>query len=345
MAIHQQYQHQKTATTPSQHQGPNIKLQAVGDDLRLPCFMNPNDVAELLQSVDSLRRSVTPFQSKHLPALKRSTWFVCRRPEDKTRSGLLCVWPQQQCCVYITGGQHHTRVFLLRLRVDTQFMTPGAGMTVFSASLSPRTRTLLLEDVWLWKGRPVLEEENFSERWNRVVQWMDHYCIADDRLMNGVRVDLASWQALDTVEPKGVWDFQCDYAGWRRLLWIAARREMVITPRPGAPVTDDIITHVGAPFTLQAPPVSQTTSVAEVGPLIAVGTKGLGGPDQWTLTSADGVVLGPALIRKMQVSTALREATTNVLRLEVGWNTDFGKWEVRSVATGTASHSSRFVAK
>lgn len=107
---------------------------------------------------------------------------------------------------------------------------------------------------------------------------------------------------------------------------------------------DDVITHVGpntptvAPsFTLHAPPT-------ESGPLIAVGTKGLGGPDQWILTSADGVPLGPALIRKMQVSTALREATTNVLRLEVGWNADFGKWEVRSVASvGTASHSSRFV--
>lgn len=334
-----------TAQQQQNQQGPTIKLQAVGEDLRLPCFVNPNDVAELLQSVDSLRRSVTPFQSKHLPALKRSTWFVCKRPEDKTRSGLLCVWPQQQCCVYITGGQHHTRVFLLRLRVDTQFMTPGTGMTVFSASLSPRSRTLLLEDVWVWKGRSVLEEETFTERWNRVVQWMDHYCIAEERLMNGVQLDLATWQALDTVEPKGVWDFQCDNAGWRRLLWIAVRREMVITPRSGAHNvnTDDVITHVGstvAPsFTLHAPPT-------ESGSLIAVGTKGIGGPDQWILTSADGVPLGPALIRKMQVSTALREATTNVLRLEVGWNADFGKWEVRSVASvGTASHSSRFATK
>ncbi len=321
-----------------------IKLQAVGDDLRLPCFVNPNDTTELLQTLDSLRRSVTTFQSKHLPALKRSTWYVCKRPEDKTRAGLLCVWPQQQCCVYITGGQHHTRVFLLRLRVDTQFMAPGTGMTVFSASLSPRTRTLLLEDAWVWKGRNLLEEEPFTERWGKVVQWAEHYCIAEERLMNGVQMELAKWQALETVEPRGVWDFQCDSAGWRRLLWVATRREMVITPKPGsASVVDASDSSPAAPssFTLQAIP-EETGS----GTRIAVGTKGLGGPDQWNLASADGVALGPALIRKMQVSAALREATTTVLRLEVEWNADFGKWEVQKIASGgTASHSSRFTTK
>jgi hypothetical protein len=214
-------------------------------------------------------------------------------------------------------------------------------MTVFSASLSPRTRTLLLEDAWVWKGRNLLEEESFTERWGKVVQWSDHYCIAEERLLNGVRVELAKWQALETVEPRGVWGFQCDSAGWRRLLWIATRREMVITPKPGGA---NLSMGQSTSNTVLPQPMTDTTSNS-TDPLIAVGTKGLGGPDQWNLTSADGVALGPALIRKMQVSSALREATSTVLRLEVGWNADFGKWEVQKTVTGTVSHSSRFATK
>ena len=65
------------------------------------------------------------------------------------------------------------------------------------------------------------------------------------------------------------------------------------------------------------------------------------GPDQWSLSSSDGVSLGRALIRKMNVSSAMNASGTNA-HAEVAWNTDFNKWEILSVHSGPASASSFF---
>jgi hypothetical protein len=80
-----------------------------------------------------------------------------------------------------------------------------------------------------------------------------------------------------------------------------------------------------------------------VGPLVAIATRS-SGPDQWTLTSAEGVSLGRALIRTLAVSSALRSAKTDTVRLEVEWNGVFKKWEGRAIAAAgmAASHSSFF---
>jgi hypothetical protein len=337
----------RVMTTPSH---PVIKMCNVGDDLRLPCFVEELDTAPLLKELEPLLRSAAPipFQSKHLPALKRNVWYACKRPADRTRSGLLCVWPRHGCCVYITNGGQHRRVILLRLRMDPQFLTPGVGLTVFSATLSPSARRLWVEDVLLWKGRPVLEEEIFTVRWERVVQWTDHFCISDPTLLQGIEMEPVSWTSLDAVNAYGVWDLQCDEAGRRRFLWIANRRDAYITPKtsttnlagmaPTSPIANQGIVHIlpsGEPL-LEEDDEDQR--------LIAIGTKDLGGPDLWKLRSADGVHLGHGLVRTLRVSSALRESTQPHVSLEVTWNHDFGKWEIRSLLAENpgASHSSRF---
>jgi hypothetical protein len=315
-----------------------IKVQSWGDDLRLPTVME-SAAALILGTTEPLRRPSIPLQSKHLPALKRNIWYALRRPADKSRTGLLCVLPSEHCCVYVSGEplSHRKptqRIALLRLRVDPQFLAPGVGPTVFAATLSATSRKLWVEDVILWKGRAVGEEEPFRKRWELAAQWLENYCMMDPRLLDGLDVEMANWQALEDIEPSGVWDIIQDQHGTRRLLWIATKASIELTPVAPAPGP--------APGVNELPAVP-VLDVAE-GPRVAVAVKE-SGPDQWALKSADGVSLGRALVRTLTVSSALRSSAAGHTgpRVEVSWNTVFKKWEIVAMSLApAASHSSVF---
>jgi len=301
-----------------------IKVQTWGDDLRLPCFVNPAETVGLVAEVEHIRRQSVPFQSKHLPALKRNKWFVLRRPADKTRSGLLVLWPVHKCCVYISDRQN-PRIALLRLRVDPQMFAEG-GMTVFAATLSSSLRRLSIEDTLIWKGRDVLNDEIFSARWALAVQWTEHYCIQDPRLLGGIDIGMAKWESLSRLKHSGVWEIQCDEARSRRLLWVADNGDPKDTSQHSPQ---------------QLSPPSPVVPKLETGPLIAVASREAG-PEQWTLSSSDGVTLGRALVRTLAVSEGLRSAKTATIRVEVVWNDIFKKWEVKGITDSLASHSANF---
>jgi hypothetical protein len=313
-----------------------IKPAPWGDDLRLPTFTEAADTAALLAELEPHRRTAQPFQSKHLPALKRNVWYALRRPSDRARTGLLIVWPAAGACVYLSGepasSKRHggfNRVALLRLRVDPQFLAAGTGLTVFAATLSPSTRRLWVEDVVVWKGRVMTADEPFVARWRLATQWVEHYCIQDPRLLGGVEVELAPWQALETVEPEGSWDFVCtDTPGSRRLWWIARHAE---APAP-------------TPTPVPKPDVVSTPAPRDpAAPLVAIATREPG-PDRWALASADGVSQGHALVRTLKVSSALRTQKTNTVRVDVAWVAAFSKWEIVGLSADVASHSSFFAA-
>jgi hypothetical protein len=306
--------------------------------------------------LDVYRKPSIPFQSKHLSALKRDTWYVLRRPEDRSRSGFLCVWPQRRCCVYVAAhqpnGKHATpRIALLRLRVDPQFLSHDAGLTVFAATLSPAARRLWIEDCLMWKGRDLFNTDLFSQRLAMSVQWLSHYCIADERLLSGVTMEIAAWSALKELTSEGVWDIQSDSVAQRRLLWISTAATTSIPP-PSAPAP------APTPSSRQKPPTQPTqysnsichvpTATAPIaekpvsGSLTAIARREPG-PDQWALVSADEKLLGKALIRRLDISSELRSLKATVARVSVAWNTVFKKWEITGITADTASHSSLFV--
>jgi len=284
---------------------PTVKVQTWANDLRLPCLTQPAEYTGLLSSLEPLRRPALPFQSKHLPALKRDTWYVLQRTE-RTRPGLLVIWGAQKCCVYISGDRT-PKIALLRLRIDPQFFD---GLTVFAATLSSRTRRLLIEDTLMWKGRRTLDEEIFSKRWAMAVQWVEHYCLVDQ--VTGVGIEMARWTPLETLRPTDAWDLQPDDTGRSRYFWVAGA-EPAPAPAP-------------APAQLQQ---------QESGPLVAVAERDIG-PEQWLLKAGDGTALGRALVRTLAVSDSLRSMPQKV-RVEVEWNTVFSKWEIKGLTEADAT--------
>lgn len=320
-----------------------VKVQSWSSDLRLPCVIQPDP--SLLTAVDAefRRKQTVPFQSKHLPALKRNVWHVLKRPADRSRSGLLWVWPEQKCCVYISGeplslsrrGQTTPRVALIRLRIDPQFFADGVGPTVFSATLAAASRKLSVEDTLMWKGRST-ETEPFSKRLLAARQWLEHYCMVDPRLLGGVDVELARWKSLDRLTPEGVWELQSDDSTvQQRLLWIANHTE---------DLPFDSVEALESP--ISSPIAAPVLEGYVAGPLVAIATRGTG-PEQWMLASANGVSLGRALIQTLEVSAVLRASShsSKSQRVTVVWNADFQKWAVTSLSDEMASHSSAFIQK
>jgi len=306
-----------------------LKVQTWSDDLRMPCLIETADTKDLVTHLEPLLRMSIPFQSKYLPTLKRDKWFVLRRPADKVRSGLVVLWPERQACVYISGEPVSTkrpspRVALLRLRIDPQFMSATAGLTVFAATLSGVARTLTIEDTLVWKGRYVCREEPFSKRWFMCNQWIEHYCIVEPHLLNGLQVEMAAWSPLATVKPDGLWELQVDEANKQRFLWIA-NQTVSSVPEPPVPVSV-------API-LEAP----------VGPLVALANRDVG-PEQWVLSSSDGVSLGRALIRTLTISDRLRSLKAKTVRVEVVWVPTFNKWEIKELSEAPIVHSTIFEA-
>jgi hypothetical protein len=318
----------------------NTRQQNWGDDLRLPTFMEP--VSIVTETLEPLRRISYPFQNKHLPVLKRGSWFALKRPADRSRTGLLCMWPERQACIFVSNDRNSSRVALLRLRVDPQFYAAGAGLTVFAATMCPAAREVLVEDVLMWKGDDVANSLTFRKRFTMVNRWIEHYCEADARLMGGLQVRAANWQSLDAVTPDGVWEFQQEDAGRKRLMWCPGVKKQPIQMKQQPHSIDDTpcIISQGGSMAVRQQPIGSAPAIV-VSALIAKATKG-SGPDQWNLHSADGVSLGRALIRTLDVSSALRSCGSTTVNLVVEWNSVFDKWEARAVTTIAAVSSAFF---
>lgn len=311
------------------------KMQTWGDDLRLPS-LQPMETATLLATLEKDRRIAMPFQSKHLAALKRNTWFALKRPSDRSRTGLLVIWPEHKACVYVQGGPGNPKVALLRLRVDSQFVGPAAGLTVFAATLSPAARRMWIEDVIQWKGTAVQEQKTFTQRFSLVQQWLNHHYTPDPRMISGIEVAPAKWTSLASVRPDSVWDFQQDDAGHKRLFWLGTKAPAISTVTSTAPAP-----MASAPSSPSSTHVVAPVAVQSKGPLIAIATKE-SGPDQWALTAADGTQLGRALIRRFQISSEMRSVEGKP-HVEVQWSADFGKWEIVGLSTSPASPKAKFV--
>jgi hypothetical protein len=309
-----------------------IRPQVWGDDLRLPTFMNASlELQPLMEAIEPYHRPHHPFQSKQLPSLKRDLWYVLKRPEDRSRTGLLCIWPSGGCCVFVG----HKKTVLLRLRIDPTLLTADAGLTVFAATLSSHDRALTIEDTILWRGAPA-QDKSFTERFIQANQWLEHYCIVDSRLLGGVQVKMAAWGPLDTIlraergaEPGGVWDFQPNDARRPRLLWISNAKGPSLPPTP-------ILAPVVA---VTVDPISLVLDSS--GPLVAQAKKEAG-PEQWSLWSSDGAPLGRALIRRLEIGASLRSVATTS-PVEVVWSPAFNKWEITAISLGAPKPQGFFV--
>lgn len=270
-----------------------------GDTLRLPILQDPSLIASVMEECAPHRRSLTiPFQSKHLPALKRNVWYAQRRPIDRSRAGFLVIRSGLPCL--FVGDKSQIAV----LSGSPVTAAEIKGATIFIGTLSAASRSFWIEDLIMWEGSAV--EKCFSQRVRMSATWLSQHT---DQLTSALKYSIAPWESLSSVEAKGVWILQSDTSQITRLLWNS------ISPAPTQTPT-------------QAPtPTPTQTPTQQEKEMVAIAIK-QNGPDQWLLMSITGKPLGRALVRKFEISSVLKEATQNV---KIQWNPAFSKWEIISV--------------
>jgi hypothetical protein len=297
------------------------KHQVWADTLRLPC-LDLQESITLLKDLSPPRIPI-PFQSKHLQALKRNVWFALKRPQDRSKTGYLCILPSLGATVFVSGEQPskrfpERRVALLNCKVDPQFFTEGP--TVMEATLSARDRRLTIEDVCQWKGK-IVNGEPFQNRFTLAKQWLDHYCMPGPEL----QMELAQWSPLTSVRPDGVWELM-DHVGRNRLRWVSKGNE----PEVKIQEKEKIMKPLG------------TVLLTALTALTALATKNIG-PDQWDLSTSDGTALGRGLIRSLAVSSLLRGSQPT--KVEVRWAPSFKKWEILGLSQGPLNPCENFEAQ
>jgi len=252
-------------------------------------------------------------------------WFALKRPQDRSKTGYLCILPSLGATVFVSGEQPskrfpERRVALINCKVDPQFFTDGP--TVMEATLSARDRRLTIEDVCQWKGK-IVNGEPFQNRFTLAKQWLEHYCMPGHE----IQMELAQWSPLTSVRPDGVWELM-DHVGRNRLRWVSKGIEQIEVKVSGQ---TQGMKAIKAPEN-NAVPVSQN--------LVALATKNIG-PDQWDLSTSDGSALGRGLIRSMAISTLLRGSRPT--KVEVRWAPSFKKWEILGLSQGSLNLSEHFV--
>jgi hypothetical protein len=286
---------------------------------RLPSLFNEEQVSEIyswlstwkLGPRDTSWRFHNSLQDGDVQTLTKGKYYVSPRPGDSSKSGYLCIYPPLKCVVYVEHSKSHAkarwpRIYLLRIRVDPHIWL-SAGI-VYAATMSITEKTLVMEDLLMYKGEQIWSGHDFSRRWTSLQKSLQEDLFLDEDLQGGLQLRLRDIRPLKDIQKIGVWDILPEEAGKRRYLWIGADRL--------APASES----------------KKEKEQEKEQDNLATATKGAF-PDQYFLTRGD-TKLGMAIIQNNEISKDLRikSKTQPSMKVQIQSSNEFeGSWEIISV--------------
>ena len=231
--------------------------------------------------------------------LTRTKVVAIKRPRG-VLSGFLAIVPQLGYAVYLPPIAAKARPMRIRMRLSTDLLNHGA---VFSAYVTrcgdDAGLKLILEDVLVWKSKPVWNTTPFDERWNGIMNLFVTKEWKNDPALQTITIVLASYlsiQAVTEPDEKHVLEFIPNLPAQKRLIWIPQKSES-----PG---------HAAAATT----------------PHVAKRESGMG-PDVYSIWKG-AERIGIAVVRTLAISKALRAAPADMFPVKTVWNKMFEKWEI-----------------
>jgi hypothetical protein len=210
-------------------------------------------------------------------------------------SGFLVIVPQYGYTVYLPPNVSKHGPILLRMRCSKTILEQGA---IFSAYMT-KDRTIVLEDVVVWKNTNIWATETFERRWNTYMkEFVTQHFIHDSFLHS--TISLAKYLPLQefdkSMEPNTM-EFVPNDPKQKRLICI--------------PVS----TSISSPTESQAIAKKETNA----------------GPDVYTIWRS-GEKLGYGLVKTLEVSKKLRALKDQPdIPVKIEWNKRFEKWEILDV--------------
>ena len=342
-----------------------VKVQRWGGAFQVENISDPSVKQELFGWMATYElgpqsnwRFSNTLDSRKLNVLKSAQLCASKRP-GPARSGYLCFYPKMKVAVFVEDSERREprppRTAVLRMRHSPAVYNTGGG--IFAATLAISDSTLWLEDVLVWDGHNVWNDETFSKRWQRLRTWFLQEWSEDLALQRGLTIKPRELVSLENFksDPGDVWEFIPEDAQRRRFIWKDRRlTNVVLSSYPQKPLPPK---QFRKPQQQQVPAQAQVQEPTKIGildtyfpalptanggSLTAIAKKDISGPDVYSLSSADGKHLSIAVIRKMQLSLEMRKHTEPV-RVRVEWNASFDRWEILDVnVSAAASPASAF---
>ena len=273
-----------------------------------------------------LRQRLDPEKAE--TPLKRATFFVLEN-EGRAEPGFLIFLPGKPAIYYQLRrrrGAIMPDVSTLRMRVSPA-VSEGGG-TVLIASLDDVLHTLRLEDVWMWRGDGLMASQTYTQRREKLKEFVEYHWVPDARLLGGIFTTVAQPLSMEKFAAKSTWDtcnsveFIPDMPGKRRMVWYLEAQVKAAEAHAGlkqhrepAPVTTIVETpsNTGS-RKVRATPVDKM-------------------PDVYDLHGEDGLPLIRASVQQFSLSLKLRAAAEKgELWVTAIWQPEFGGYEITGLA-------------
>ena len=266
-----------------------------------------------------LRQRLDPERAE-VP-LKRGTFFALEN-EGRAEPGFLVFLPGKPA-IYIqfrrgSGANAST----LRLRVSAA-VSEGGG-SVLIATLDDVLHSLRLEDVWMWRGEVLAGKQTYTQRREKLKEFVQYHWVPDARLLGGIFTTVAQPLSMEKFAEKKVWDscnsveFIPDMPGKRRMIWYLEAQQKAAEAHSALKQFRE---PVSAPVQ-EAPRGPQEACRARAVPVDKM-------PDVYDLFAEDGHSIGRASVQQFRLSALLRTAAEKAdVFVTAIWRKEFNGYEI-----------------
>ena len=299
-----------------QHTSLRVAPSSLQEEIHL--FLEGRNILDIL--VSQPVRSLESFQQQ-----QTQKFFVAQRL-GPVPSGFLILRSDSPVIYWNTrtGSAHIVKICFDRRQLEK------IGSVVFSATYYGNERKMILEDVLYYNGSLTWSVNTFTERWGLMKTVCKNILKPDISGIQGFDLEVVKLQSLRswaetrvTAEnPVFMWEFIIDRPRWRRFLWREETVSPCASPQSYPLQSLQLLSQQLAPSKLFAT-IEKDTS--------------LNLPDSYLLYAADHKPIGPAALKKLTISLALRAAaatattTSSPIKVHVQYNDTFKKYEVLEV--------------
>ena len=244
--------------------------------------------------------------------LKRGTFYVMEN-EGRAEPGFIVFLPGIPP-IFLQSrrgrdGERRYKGNTLRMRVSLAVAEGGGSVLV--ATLDDVLHTLRLEDVWMWKGAPIIQSEGFAARRERLKEFVQYHWVPDARLLGGIFTSIAQPMSMQEFAEKKSWDtchsveFIPEMNGRRRMVWFLEAQVKAAEAHAGLK-QDRIVAPVAAAPAVAAaaaavPAVAAAGVRARLSPIDSL-------PDVYNLIGEDGLLIGKGAVQQFFLSRDIRQA-------------------------------------
>ena len=208
--------------------------------------------------------------------------------------------------------------FILRLRVSAE-VSEGS---VFVVSVDTNERSLMFEDVYVWRNTNIFQSETYSARRAKLQEFVSHHWIPDPRLLGGMIASIVQPHPLSEckklIENKDIYklNFLPESAGKRRFAYMLNSAVGALTEgyysrteqRPAQAVRiKNIESTIAVAYAIRIPEI----------------------PDVYELFDCSTrASMGKACVQQLELSIKLKTMQQDELKVSVLYNTDLKRYDI-----------------